>query len=44
MAKIDYVDMKIIKDVLEMNSGYVLDFNNASFKKFIYNNLAINIE
>lgn len=44
MGKIDYVDMKVIEDVLQMNSGYVLDFNNASFKKFIYDNLAINID
>ncbi|MGL4570007.1 MAG: abortive infection family protein [Clostridium sp.] len=43
MASISSVDKMKIEKLLQMESGFVLDFTNASFRDFIYENLAIDI-
>lgn len=40
---IDYVDMAVIERVLEMGGGYVLDFSNNSFQKFLWNVVNVDI-
>lgn len=35
MAKLDYKILNILEEILEMKSGYILDFSNNSFQRFI---------
>ncbi|WXR60947.1 restriction endonuclease [Peptostreptococcaceae bacterium AGR-M142] len=43
MAKITYNDQIYIEKILEMSSGYVLDFSNTSFQRFIFSVLKIDV-
>lgn len=43
MADLNYSDKQTIEKFLEMNSGYVLDFNNRTFEEFVYDSVGINI-
>jgi len=35
MAKIDFKILNILEELLEMKSGYILDFSNSSFQRFV---------
>lgn len=35
MAKLSFIDKKLIEDVFDMGSGYVLDFSNRTFDQFM---------
>lgn len=43
MADLTFVEREIIEELLEMESGYVLDFSNKSFARFIYETVNIDI-
>lgn len=43
MAIIKESDKRIIESLLSMQGGYVLDFSNATFQSFFWNNFKINI-
>lgn len=43
MAEINYADKRIIEKLLDMGSGYVLDFSNRTFEEFVYDAVGINI-
>ena len=43
MAKINIIDKQLLEDAFGMQTGYVLDFSDASFKKF-FENFGINID
>lgn len=42
--KIKSVDIKLVDELFEMGSGYVLDFNNSTFSEFFIEELGINID
>jgi hypothetical protein len=44
MATLSHTDKMLLEYLLEMNSGYVLDFSNRTFKDFFYDELDINID
>ena len=44
MANIKESDKRILESLLGMQSGYVLDFSNATFYQFFWNNFKINID
>jgi hypothetical protein len=44
MAAIRALDMKLIDDLFEMGSGYVLDFTDRTFSDFFNSDLRINID
>ncbi|MDB5739556.1 MAG: hypothetical protein JWP16_596 [Alphaproteobacteria bacterium] len=44
MPNIKTVDLMLLDDLFEMNSGYVLDFSNATFARFFANELQIDID
>ena len=35
MAKLDYKILNILEEILEMKTGYILDFSNSSFQRFV---------
>jgi hypothetical protein len=35
MADLSFADKQILENILEMKSGYVLDFSNRSFKEIV---------
>ncbi|MTI84961.1 MAG: hypothetical protein FH756_13975 [Firmicutes bacterium] len=43
MAKISFIDQNYFERLLQMESGYVLDFSNNTFQRFIYNSTEIDI-
>jgi hypothetical protein len=43
MTKIRPIDMRFLDEVLEMQSGYVLDFSDRTFAEFFASELSINI-
>lgn len=43
MAKLKYMTKQAIEELLEMSSGYVLDFSNNSLERFVYGVIGINI-
>lgn len=43
MAKINMIDKQLLEDAFGMQTGYVLDFSDASFKKF-FEDFGINID
>lgn len=43
MADLKSIEKKYIEDFLEMDSGYVLDFSNNTFERFIYDSINIKI-
>lgn len=43
MADLDYSTVKSIEDLFEMETGYVIDFSNSSFQRFIKGNIGIDI-
>ena len=43
MAKINMIDRQLLEDAFGMQTGYVLDFSDASFKKF-FKDFGINID
>ncbi|MHB1421066.1 MAG: hypothetical protein ACYCX4_16055 [Bacillota bacterium] len=43
MASLNYREKLKFEELFEMGSGYVLDFSNASFARFIGNMLNIDI-
>lgn len=43
MADLKSIEKSYIEDFLEMQDGYVLDFSNASFERFIYSSINIKI-
>ena len=43
MATIKESDKRILESLFGMQSGYVLDFSNATFQSFFWNNFKINI-
>lgn len=43
MASLKSIEKKYIEDFLEMESGYVLDFSNNTFERFIYDSINIKI-
>lgn len=44
MANFNYVDRQIIERLFNMDTGYVLNFSNKTFRQFIYDVLGIDIE
>lgn len=44
LTKIKTIDMRLIEDLFEMGSGYVLDFSNKTFSEFFDDELGINID
>jgi len=36
-------EKRILEDLFQMSSGYVLDFSNASFEQFVMDSIGINI-
>lgn len=43
MAKLKYTTKQAIEELFEMGSGYVLDFSNSSFDRFVSGVIGINI-
>lgn len=43
MAELKSIEKSYIEDFLEMQSGYVLDFSNNKFERFIYDSINIEI-
>ena len=43
MADLSYSDKEIIESALQMESGYVSDFSNRTFKDFMYDTAKIDI-
>ena len=43
MIDLDYVVLQSLEDLLEMKTGYVLDFSNNSFQRFVKNVIGIDI-
>ncbi|RAI88078.1 abortive infection family protein [Algoriphagus yeomjeoni] len=43
MAKLSYEDKVYLEKYLQMEGGWVLDFNNESLKRFIYENIKLDI-
>jgi hypothetical protein len=43
MAKINFIDQNYFEKVFQMESGYVLDFSNKTFQRFIYSSLEIDV-
>jgi hypothetical protein len=43
MANLNWVEQKYFEDLFEMGSGYVLDFSNITFQKFIFDSLSIDV-
>lgn len=43
MAKISFIEQQYFEKIFQMNSGYVLDFSNAKFQRFVYQSLGIDI-
>src|SRR5690606_31126136 len=43
-SSIRAIDMRLIEDLFEMHSGYVLDFTNRTFAEFFQDELRINID
>jgi hypothetical protein len=43
MTKIRPIDIRLLDEVLEMQSGYVLDFSDRTFAEFFASELSINI-
>jgi hypothetical protein len=43
-AKIRSIDMRLIDDLFDMGSGYVLNFSNKTFSEFFNEELGINID
>ena len=43
MATLNFIEKKQIEELLEMSSGYVLDFSNKTFQEFIYEIIGIDI-
>lgn len=43
MAKIDFKIQNILEELLEMESGYVLDFSNNSFQRFVKGTINVDI-
>ena len=35
MADLSFTDKQILENILEMNSGYVLDFTNRNFQEIV---------
>jgi hypothetical protein len=44
MARIKAVDMRLLDDIFDMGSGYVLDFSNRTFGDFFRTELQVNID
>ena len=44
MAKLNFKEKRLLEDLLDMHSGYVLDFSDRTFRDFIYDVLNIDIE
>ncbi len=44
MPNIGLIDMMLLDDLFEMNSGYVLNFSDRTFSEFFANELAIDID
>lgn len=43
MVKIDFLIMQNMEELFEMNTGYVLDFSNNSFQRFIKHTIGLDI-
>jgi hypothetical protein len=43
MTNIRSIDMLLLDDIFEMNSGYVLNFSDRTFSQFFREELAVNI-
>lgn len=43
MAKLDYKILKILEEILEMKTGYILDFSNSSFQRFVKGTINVDI-
>ncbi len=43
MANLTFIEYKIIDNIFNMGSGYVLDFSNRTFPEFFKNELGIDI-
>ncbi|HCD59858.1 MULTISPECIES: hypothetical protein [Exiguobacterium] len=43
MAELKSIEKNYIEDFLKMESGYVLDFSNNTFERFIYDSINIEI-
>ena len=43
MAELNYKEKFLIEKLFEMPTGYVMDFSNNSFEKFIYDTMKVNI-
>lgn len=43
MANIDYNITQILEQLFEMNTGYVMDFSNRTFERFVYGNIWLRI-
>ncbi|MBU3105141.1 hypothetical protein [Clostridium gasigenes] len=43
MANLDYTTLRAIEELFEMDSGYVLDFSNTSFARFVKGVIGIDI-
>lgn len=43
MLKIDYRIQKTLEELFEMNTGYILDFSNSSFQRFVLGSINLDI-
>lgn len=43
MAELSFIDKQILQNILEMGSGYVLDFTNRSFQEIVSDSTGFNI-
>lgn len=43
MSQINYNDQQYIEKILDMNGGYVLNFSNAAFQRFVHDSIEIDI-
>lgn len=43
MANLSFTEQKFFENILEMESGYVLDFSNREFQAFIFDSLEIDV-
>jgi hypothetical protein len=43
VSKINFNELQYIEKILEMGGGYVLNFTNSSFQRFIFDSLKVDI-
>lgn len=43
MADLNFTEKKLLEKLLEMESGYVLDFSNRTFQEFVFDSIGVDI-